>query len=764
MYGLNSRNRWMRLLFVALVVVATASCCLPVQAARESKGNRATDLAARRLLKRALELLEATEYDRGVKMLQTIILQHPMSQTRYEAHIALARHFNDQQDFDKAIESAKHLLRLKKQDEEIEGDDKELYLEGLYLTGVCHFHKRDYSGAFSILRQITSRYPNTIWANQAYFYIGMSHFAQSHWNKAIKALSLVGTFIDPASPEIELAEAGRRIYVKIEDADLPILKRQGKDITVALRTEAGDTETTVCVPLTGKAEIYIGSVATDLNSPAPNDGTLQIIGGDMVYARYLDDNTKAGDKDVPREKMIRIVSSAALTFTLATFESKTLGAFINQPVFLKLRDADLDVSDNRDNARIRLVSRFKSQKLEKEGTEEESTIDVTDILKADRKPTFEIRDELLVDLVETAGHSGEFTGELLVNAGLKGSNADRADGRLVAVLSDEIMASYTDEKHIAGGDANEITAKVRVYGEINDLPTIDQNVVQDSFVKAKKDMVEAEAYLELARIFNSMGLRDGASAKAESGLERTDFTLTTVDLEGSPMRQEAFRLKWELYLAQDDLAKAMATCKIFHKLYPDSPLVDRALMGIAKVLAARGEIEEAIAVYSQVLHLENAFSQPEAQFRIAEILESQAIELAEETDEPVSKETAIRAYKECAKRYPDSPFAGRSMGKVIDYHIQGKEYVVADDLLGQVFLDYQDETFLDSMLLKWVIVAYRMGNLEKALEKCQELVFEYPGSEYAPKAQVILDKIRKKLGRDKEKTIDGPTSASSATS
>lgn len=760
MCRLHAENYWIRAVMIGLIVAATSSFCVPAHAAREARGDRATDLAARRLLKRAQELLEAGEAERGVKMLQTIVLQHPTSQTRFEAHIVLARHFSAEQDFDKAIESAKYLKRLKKPDEELEGNDRELYLEGLYLTGVCHFHKRDYNGAFSILRQITSRYPNTLWANQAYFYIGMSHFAQSHWNKAIKALSLVGTFIDPESPEIELAEAGRRIYIKIEDADLPILKRQGKDIKVELRTESGDTETAVCVPLTGKAEIYIGSLSTVLNSPVPADGTLQIIGGDTVYARYLDDNTKAGDKDVPREKIVRIVSSAALTFTLATFESKTAAAFINQPVYLKLRDADLDVSDNRDAARIKLVSQYKSQKLDKEGTEEEDQIDLTDLLRAENKPTFEVRDEITLDLVETAEHSGEFTGEIIVSAGLKGDLADRADGQLSAVLSDEIVASYVDEKHIGGGEANDISAKVRVYGEINDLPQIKQNVVQDSFVRSKKDLVEAEAYLELARIFNSMGLRDGASAKAESGLERTDFTLTTGDLDGSPLRQQAFRLKWELYLAQDNLAKAMATCKIFHKLYPDSPLVDQALMGIAKVLATRGEMEEAVAVYTQVLHLENALSQPEAQFRIAEILEAQATQLAEETDEPVSRESAIRAYKECAKRYPESPYAGRSLGKVIDYHIEAKEYVIADDLLGQVFLDYQDETFLDAMLLKWVIVAYRMGNLEKAFEKCQQLVFEYPGSEYAPKAQVILNKIRKKLGRDTEQGEGGSAQVS----
>ena len=56
----------------------------------------------------------------------------------------------------------------------------------------------NYAAAFPILRKITTNYPNTSWANQAYFYIGMSHYRMGNWNKAIDSLSLVGTEVDAA--------------------------------------------------------------------------------------------------------------------------------------------------------------------------------------------------------------------------------------------------------------------------------------------------------------------------------------------------------------------------------------------------------------------------------------------------------------------------------------------------------------------------------------------------------------------------------------
>ena len=421
-------------LLLGICLSVMALCSADAFGARESKGDRATELAARRLLKRAQDLLDVSENERGVKMLETIIQQHPTSDTRFEAHLVLGRHYIEEQEYQKSIDTLRHLNRLKKPDEEPEGDDKEMYLEGIYLTGVCHFHMRDYSSAFSMLRQITSRYANTLWANQAYYYIGMSHFAQSHWSKAVESLSLVGTFIDPDSPEIEYAEAGRRLYVKVEDADLPILHRQGKTIVIGVRTEGGDTETIECAPLAGNSDIFLGSIATELNAAGPGDATLQIVGGDTIYTRYVDDNTKDGDKDVPREKMVKVVSSGALTFTLATFESKTTSAFLEHPVYIKLRDADLDLTDGLDNARVKVAAKFKAEEvtnLEGGGEDgEQDEIDLADILRHERKPTLTMRDEITLDLTETAGHSGLFVAEAMIHSLSDDKRPDTSDNKL----------------------------------------------------------------------------------------------------------------------------------------------------------------------------------------------------------------------------------------------------------------------------------------------------------------------------------------------
>ena len=73
-----------------------------------------------------------------------------------------------------------------------------------------------------------------------------------------------------------------------------------------------------------------------------------------------------------------------------------------------------------------------------------------------------------------------------------------------------------------------------------------------------------------------------------------------------------------------------------------------------------------------------------------------------------------------------------------------------------MFQDYPDASFLDSMLLKWVLVAYRSGDYTKAAEKCSQLLFEYPESPYAEKAKQIVPKIEAKQKKGKEKTTEQP--------
>ena len=692
-----------------------------------------TEFAIRRLLKRATDLLSAGERDRGVKMLETILDRYPGSRLRFEVYLALGKYYMEANEQKKAVDWLRRCRKLEQPGQEMSQEEKDVFLEALYLTGVAYFQMKQYSSAFPILRKITKSYPNTVWANQAYYYVGMCHFASRNWRKAIDSLTLVGTFIDVSDDTVNLVEAGRRFYVKLEDADLPVQRRLGQEIRVAMETKRGDKVELDCIPLADKLGVYIASISTEVAPPKEKDDTLQVAGGDTITVKYLDKNTQTGDANILRSKTVKVVSTGAVSFTVGTYESEAAAAFLGQPSSVLLQDVDLDLTNQADTVVVKVIARYQVA----DETADEAAYPGAE---AESRVRYRTRDEVLLTLKELGEgdviHTGRFGGKVMVEEALPGETVNVNDQVLSATRNDEIVVTYVDDLHIGGDAPRQAQAKLVVAGRLDAIPVVSTVLVPDPVIRAKKQLVEGAAYLELSRIFADMGLTDRAKTKASEGLERVDEIIVMPEAIPSSLRQEAYQRKWELYIVQEEYPRAIQTCQLFHRLYPESPLVDQALMGIAKVKFESKVYREAMGVCQQVLRLEASLAKAEAQYLIARCVEATTSE---------GSESAIAQYKICASKYPDSEFAGPSLKKLVDYHIKSKDYSRASELLEQTFQDHPDADFLDSMLLKWVLVAYRMGEYAKALDKCNQLIFEYPDSAYAQTARKIKPRIEAKV-------------------
>ncbi|HYG76020.1 MAG TPA: tetratricopeptide repeat protein [Planctomycetota bacterium] len=726
---------------VMAVLVLSASViggeAAPAAAAKTDATARETDFAARRMLEKARELFQSSENERAVKMVETLLDQYPKSPVRYQAYMVLGRHYIDTRQQSKAIALLRNMKDFEKRESELSPEDRDLYIESLYLTGIAYFQMRQYGQATPMLRKITTNYPNTIWANQAFFYIGMCHFTQGRWSQAIDALGLVGTFVDPDSPTTEFVEAGYRFFVKVEDADLPVLSRLGKETNVKITTQLGDSEILPLAALSASSETFIGSIATEIGPAKPNDKTLQVRGGDSISVSYVDDNTKEGKKGEPRDSKVLVVSTAALNFTLGTYESKAAAAFIDQPLFVQLTDVDRDSSPKAEAVQVRVVSRYKIE--EEQSSAERSATDI-DKLFSEKEESWKIRDEVTQTLNELGAepvHSGRFGGNVKIVQFSEAQTVDKSDATLTCAIDDDVVAYYVDDLHIGGKTPRQVEAHIRVIGEIDSRARAPLYEVFDPTIKAQKALVEARAHLELARIFKSMGLMKGVEEKCKVGLEHADSVIQSRTPLPSHLREEAFQLKWEMFIAQENFQSAIATCQLFNQLFPNSPFVDQALLGIGNVKFEDKKYGEAIGVFRQVLNLKNSTAKAEAQFKIAECMKKGA--------QKGARDQAINEYKLCAERYPDSPFAGAALGEMVDYYVDTQDYRLANDLLERVFQDYPDAQFLDSMLLKWVVVAFKTGEVQKAYDKCSQLLFDYPSSPHADKAKELLPRLEQRL-------------------
>jgi TolA-binding protein len=190
-------------------------------------------------------------------------------------------------------------------------------------------------------------------------------------------------------------------------------------------------------------------------------------------------------------------------------------------------------------------------------------------------------------------------------------------------------------------------------------------------------------------------------------------------------------------------------------------------MTLGRSLADRGEYKQATEVYGRVLELENPISAAEAQFRIGEVLTKEAEALTAAADEHNSKwgkaglnaatalqtrmAPAINAYRKTYQTYPESSFAAEALGRVVRHYVETDSFAQAAGLLESVFAEYPDAAFLDEMLLLWANVAFRMEDTATAKAKLQQLLFDYPTSQYVAEARKRLSALEGEKPSTEEK-------------
>ncbi len=744
---------------VALAILAGAFAARSEAATRRRRSGRGAgmsgeakvDYKAKDLLNRGVELLEMKQEERGLKMVASVPRMFPKSKVRFEAHLALGRYHAGKRQYDLATKQFRRLA---------ESEDDDQLAGGLYQTGVCYYHMNDFDKAFMSLRKVTGRFPTSIHANEAYYYIGQCHFKLGRWAKAVEALKMVGTSV-PANADGEVfAEAGQRLFVKIHDKDLVVLMATGEGLRVDLTAGSGDTETMTLEPLGKSGEHFVGSIPTASGRAAPGDDTLQIIGGDVVTVDYVDRNTEDGKREMKRASTIRMVSTAAVGFTDGAYREYTRGVFGDTNAFIRVRDLDRDRSDERDRVFIKAMTEYTVRPEEGAepalvGPSAPGGASAAGAVTREALEEVRLRDSVEVELVETGGHTGVFVGTVLPKAVSDPEDVNQADDVLSCLLpqgqatarGDEIVLEYLDKLHMGGAEPRDVKTRARLLiGQIRDVK-IEHREVASPDLKARKQLIEAKIFLKLGGIFKDLGLVKKANEKADEGIERVEDVIRA-SLKTSLDRgtvEEAFSVKWDLLLVQDKLREAINVCRTLMRLYPDSSMVDKALLKIGLAKMEGPKPSEAIGIFGAVVGLKRSDLRAEAQFRIGQVHERMAIESAKKSDRPPNLGRAMQAYRRCSESFPDSSFAGDSLDKIADYYISTKDYARASELMERVFQDYPDASFLDKMLLKWVISAYREGNYALAKTKVDQFLSEYPNSSLAEKARKFRDTIAEKL-------------------
>jgi len=749
------------LLLLTLLSTAHFSHLAPATAQDSARGSLVEDRAAKKLIAAGDSRFDAEEVAKAVEIWQSVIERYPRSKVRFDAHMRLGNYFLER---DRAYDQAR--VQYESATSQENSNDAQRS-EATLKMGVCFYHLRNYGKCFQLMRGVIEMFPTSPEVNQAYYYIGLGHFQLAHYSRAIDALERVGTTLSSNTSDGNKLEAGKRFFIKIEDADLAVLD-PAEGVPVICESSGGDRETIECFSVGRNVRLVLGSVASRLGVPRPENGTLEIKGGDTVQVTYVDEHTADKTLNRPVIANVTVVGDGVVAITDGAFEETLNGVVLGKTINLRVSDPDLDISDNADRlTAIIEVHRLKTDdEIEEEmiaagpavqdpETEDETReidrykqvdrveIPLTEAILTERQRGVTIDEEPntvdsnpTAQAVATTVHSGVFHGGVPL---IKVEQPDPRDKQLQAMPGDQIRLIYLDQSN-STGVTQELTAKARcLEGNIGGVRVTRANI-SDQELRVQTQLKTASAMTKIGNRYKEFGLKTKAREKYDSALLVCEEIMVDARRLGGRLLEETYVQFWHIYFEMDRLELAASMCQRLQREFPNSAFVDDALLQLGEVAREQQDFRRAIGIYTRLVNMEDSLLRGEAQYGIAAAYENMA-EAGNENGRTALMERAFQEYKKVFDHFPDSGRVGESVAKMAEHYYEREDYERALDTFENVLDNHPDAKFLDVILFNYGRCLYRMERKAEARRRFDQLIGDFPESPLATDAKQISDTL-----------------------
>lgn len=342
----------------------------------ESNRFEATTKAQVQLLL-ARNYFKAQRYDVARSEFTTVINRYPDTAQALEAEFGIGETFMAQKVYDQAEAVFEKLANRQ---------EREIVVRAEFLRGVLALRRGDHDEAREIFRGVLDRVPDIDLANQALFSLSEVYGAEQRYLDQLRLLRTVGR-LGRASKRQHAP--GEPLSIVVHDSDLGISRGHHR-IPVVVRTEPGGDEETVYLTSAGAGKgLFRVDLDTQLGSAVPGDKVLQLTGRDVIRSDYPAE-FKAEFRTVPLSDVeIHVASDAVLDVASSLIVDREEESFserlareaaeeekadqrvsqgrpANQikpgnPIYLRVLDADRDLSDEPDKAIVKLVAESGDQ-------------------------------------------------------------------------------------------------------------------------------------------------------------------------------------------------------------------------------------------------------------------------------------------------------------------------------------------------------------------------------------------------------------------
>lgn len=805
--------------FSAALVIAQEEPAAEETPASSPRGSLIEDQAAKKLLEAADARVEADEPAKAVDIWQSVIERYPRSRFRFDAHMKLGKYLLDQE---RAYDRARGHFQAASEEDNRDEDQR---AEATLRVGQCFYEARNFGMCFKVMREVIEKFPVSPQVNEAYYYIGLGHFQLGHYSRAIDALQKVGTAFSGDQLNLEKVEAGKRLFVKIEDADLSALDNN-QTVNVQAETTQGDKEIVVCYTLGRNVRVVLGSIVTDLGKPQPGNGKLEVRGDDVVKITYVDSHTSDRQFNRPVGKDIVVVGNGIAQITDGAFKETLAGIVLDRQVNVQVIDADQDLSDEADKVKaIVAIYRPKTpQEIEKEKADlvasaAEGTTAPLDAVEEEVKvEKYREIDRVEIDLSEIQAkpqlpgvedspavpglppaydgteqdpaasgtappektsadppknnppaaepskeeppaesapptatqptpaepdnsfHSGIFRAVIPL---ARAEEPIVGDDILQGQTGDIVKVMYVDERH-RGDEPRTLVAQAEcIQGDLGKL-RVTRTQITDQELLVKTRLKTADALTNIGNRYKEFGLKDNANKKYEEALAVCEEITELAGKLGGRLLEDTYVQLWRIYFEMDRLELAASMAQRLQQEFPNSAYIDDALLQLAEVARKQKEYGRAIGLFQRLVEMKTSQLRGEAQFGVAQCYEEMAKD--EQTRGGQATQLFDRSFQEYKKVYdqfPDSGRVGEAVAKMANYYYEQQDFSRAVDTFETVLNDHPDAKFLDVILWNYGKCLYRMNRTADAKSKWDQLIAEFPESQFAIDAKKVSDALAK---------------------
>ena len=761
------------------------------------RGSLVEDRAARQLIDAGDARLDADESTKALEIWKSVIERYPRSRVRFTAHIRLGKYYLDRE---RAYDRARtHFEAVTVEDNRDDAQRAEAMLN----VGICHYWSRLYGKCFQVMRDVIEQFPVSPEVNQAYYHIGLGHFQQGHYSRAITALEKVGTTLTAEDSNNEKLEAAKRFFVKVEDADLAVLTSEDS-VDVICKSSGGDQETVQCFPVGRNVRIVLGSIPTRLGVPVSGNGVLEVKGGDTVEILYTDAHTADKTINVEVLSTVTVVGDGIVQIKDGAFVETIKGVVLGKTVNVEVVDADRDISTGADQvqATVSIYRRKTDEEIETETADliakqeiptddkaAKAQVDVGDLTMFDDEQKidrFKLMESFPVTLTEVAvqrelstrfnlpqksatdegndenqkleevtatadnsalpaesalDSSAIHSGVFRATVSVIRSDVSISDQVLQALPSDQVRVTYEDKLNTGDG-VSILTASGRcLEGNIGGV-RVTRALISDQALRVQTQLKTADALTRIGNRYKEFGLEKKAAEKYALALRICEDMMPEVQRLRGRLLEETYVQLWHIYFEMDRLNLASAMCARLQREFPSSGFVDDALLQLADVARVEGELNRAIGIYARLVNMKTSQLRGEAQFGIAECFESMAEAQANEAAVAQLKDRAFQEFKKVYDQFPESGRVGEAVAKMADHYYQQKDYARAIDTFETVLDSHPDARFLDVILFNYGRCLFRMDRQGPARQRFEQLIADFPESQLAPDAKKIAEALK----------------------